>query len=176
MNTDILDKKIILIDSSKCIFNNSNYDFYLDIQTPIKDVLFIKIISSTISISTELKINNTNINDLDNIFIYLNDYKRIITNNSNTNDNIFNYFDNILIDTTKYSNTSTEFNFTNLLASNSDITDTSIYVLNPAEPSLKRFNIKLYDNNNNIISKTDNLNRIVIKLCIYTSRKKITMN
>jgi len=36
--------------------------------------------------------------------------------------------------------------------------------------------LKLYDNNNNIISKTDNLNRIVIKLCIYTSRKKITMN
>lgn len=175
MNTDILDKKIIIIDSTKCVFNNSYFDFYLDIQTPIKDVLFIKVISSTITLSTHLSLNSTNINDQDNVYIYLNDYKRLIVNNSNTNDNIYNYFDNITIDTIKYSNTATEFNFTNLLATNSDITDPSVYVLNPTEPSLKRFNVKIYDNNNNIISSSDNLKRVIIKLCIYTARKKITM-
>jgi hypothetical protein len=181
MNTDILDKKIILIDSSKCIFNNSSYDFYLDIKTPIKDALFIKIINSSIVLNDITSTINTNtINDQDSIFITMNDYRRIITNevNNNDNDSMYDYFDNIIIDKSKYDlTTTTNCNFTNLYSNTTDLNDPSVYVLNPADPSLKRFNIKLYDNSNKIISsKTENISRVIIKICVYYARKKITMS
>ena len=184
-----MDKKIILIDSSKCIFNNTNLDFYLDIKTPIRDVLFVKIISSTVILKnlygSTNTINGNLIKDQDNIFIRLNDYKRLLANTSNnSNDSIYDYFDNITIDKYKYlqlyianNNTLTlEYNFTNLYSNTNELNDPSIHIINPIEPSLKRFNIQVYDNSNNIISSSDNISKVLIKLCVYTVRKKITMN
>jgi hypothetical protein len=188
MNTDLLDKKIIIIDSSKCIFNNNNFDFYFDIKTPIRDVLFIKIISSTIILnnlySGSNTINGNTINDQDTIFIRMNDYKRLLVNTDNTtNDSIYDYFDSITIDKFKYlqeyiannGNLSLTYNFTNFYSNTNDSNDPSIYVLNPIEPSLKRFNIQLYDNNNIIIGSSDNISKVLIKICVYTIRRKVTM-
>jgi hypothetical protein len=180
MNTDILDKKIIIIDSSKCHFNNSSFDFYLDLITPIKDVLFFKTISSSITLKDfNGKINNVDINDFDNVYVWINDYNRLISNNNNVNDNIFEYFDYITIDKSKYygSSTSTNVNFTtDNMNSVSDINDLSIFTLNPVVSSLKRINIKLYDNYNNIISsKTENVSRVIIKIAVFTTRKKISI-
>ena len=50
-----------------------------------------------------------------------------------------------------------------------------MYVLNPVEPSLIKFNITAYDKNNTLLTTT-NINKIVIKICVYYNRKKITMN
>ena len=62
------------------------------------------------------------------------------------------------------------------MTSSSDINDLSIFTLNPVVPSLKRINIKLYDNYNNIISsKTENVSRVIIKIAVFTTRKKISI-
>ena len=49
-----------------------------------------------------------------------------------------------------------------------------MFVLNPVEPNLKRFNIQLYDKHNVIINKSD-ITRFNMTLCVYYNRKKITM-
>lgn len=180
MDPNVLDKKIIIIDSSKCHFNNSSFDFYLDLITPIKDVLYIKAISSTIILKDfNGTINNISINDFDNVYIKLNDYNRLIANNSISSDNIFEYFDYITIDKSKYydASTSTNVNFsTDNIGAGSNSNDLTIFTLNPIVPSFKRINIKIYDNYNNIISsRTENITRVIIQVAIFTARKKISI-
>lgn len=198
MNTEILDKQVIIIDSEKCVFNSSgSYDYYFDLQTPIKNALFVKILESYVVFNnlytSSALINNNRISNLDSINININNYKRIATNTSQTNDYIVNnYFDTIIIDTSKYlqeyilsqnsgitSFSPLNYTFKNDYNSDTDINSHSMYILNPVDPSLKRFNITLYDKTNNIIqipSVNNNIKKILIKICVYTNRMKLTMN
>jgi hypothetical protein len=190
MNTEILDKKIIIIDSSKCNLTNSTYDYHFNLMDPIKNVLYIKLIESTVVINNLYDGAGTSINNQDTVNINLNNYGRITTNITNVanTDYLLKYFDTITIDKSKYlqeyilskanagvAPATINYAFSNNYANDADINSPSMYVLNPVEPSLIKFNITAYDKNNTLLTTT-NINKIVIKICVYYNRKKITMN
>jgi hypothetical protein len=191
MNTDILDKKIIVIDSTKCnLKNNNTYDYHFNLLNSIKNVLYIKLIESTVVLNKLYDGDGVNINNQDNINISLNNYDRLTTNitNNESTDYLTRYFDTISIDKSKYlqeyilskansgvAPATINYTFSNNYTIDSDINSPSMYVLNPAEPSLAKFNITVTDKNNTLLTNT-NINRVIIKICVYYSRKKITMS
>jgi hypothetical protein len=153
------DYKIITIDSSYNNFINSNlYDFYMNLDEPLRNVYKINIIT----ILADIPISSSNIFlPLDPIYININEYNRLISKKDNNN---LYYFDSLIVE--------------NLITSRITIkndynTSDNVYHLNPLEPQLKRFNIRLYDKNNVLIQKS-NINRIIIKLGIYYNNKKET--
>lgn len=153
------DYKIITIDSSYNNFINSNiYDFYMNLDEPLRNVYKINIIT----ILADIPISSSNIFlPLDPIYININEYNRLISKKDNNN---LYYFDSLIVE--------------NLITSRITIkndynTNDNVYHLNPLEPQLKRFNIRLYDKNNELIQKS-NINRIIIKLGIYYNNKKDT--
>lgn len=52
-----------------------------------------------------------------------------------------------------------------------DPNDTSVYILNPIEPSLKRFNIELRDKKNQLL-KTSDVASFKMTICVYSKQKK----
>jgi 5S rRNA maturation endonuclease (ribonuclease M5) len=52
-----------------------------------------------------------------------------------------------------------------------DPNDTSVYILNPIEPSLKRFNIELRDKKNQLL-KTSEIASFKMTICVYSKQKK----
>lgn len=185
-----MDKKIIILDSDNAIYNSSQsvLDYYIDILTPIKDVSHIKIIYTSILIK-DLSAATDFIDK--NVYINLNNYNRLQTNTVSITSNIDvqNYFDNVYIDKSKYdanlayyaintptlNNTLISYSFDNSNEYNSSTdTDSSIHILNPLEPNLKRFNIKIYKQDGTIASNTY-IKKVIMKLCIYYNRKKLTM-
>jgi hypothetical protein len=107
-NNNTSDYKIILIDSSNVFYTNNNtnnFDFYINFNEPLKDVYKIKILYDAISFTTsKLHTNADLVDNLDNIYINLNDYDRVrsylINPTQNTITNL-QYFDSIMIDTNK---------------------------------------------------------------------------
>jgi hypothetical protein len=173
-NNNTSDYKIILIDSSNVFYTNntSNYDFYINFNEPLKDVYKIKILYDAVSFTTtKLHTHRNLVNNLDNIYINLNDYDRVrsylINHTQNTITNL-QYFDSIMIDTNKVKaiidiNETTMFNDFN--------ENEGDYYLNPVVSQFNRINIQLRDKNNVIVTKTL-INRFVMKLCIYYKTKK----
>lgn len=191
MNEDLLDKQIIIIDSNEGFFYDTTlYDFYIDIYTPIKNVCLIKIIESSLIINDLYKetgdsapkglLNNNDIVNYDNIYINMNNYNRLTTTNKTLGTSA-SYFDLITIDKSKYiqdyyvkkSNSSTSTVALTYNISNDHKHDDTTFIINPIEPSLKRFNIVLYDKNFTKLLKS-NTSRFTMKLCIYHNRKKLT--
>ena len=160
MDIETLDKQIIILDSNHAIYNSSSsvYDYYIDILTPIKDAMYIKLINTNIILNNTYITNNNPVNN-DNIFVYLNNYNRILANTISSSKFITNnYFDNVVITKSKYLPTQLMYNNwkttidPSLIPSNIDYlfdnkTDndisTSVYKLNPIEPNLRRFNIRI---------------------------------
>jgi hypothetical protein len=176
-NNNTSDYKIILIDSSNVFYTNnntSNYDFYINFNEPLKDVYKIKILYDAVSFTTtKLHTHENLVNNLDNIYINLNDYDRVrsylINHTQNTITNL-QYFDSIMIDTNKVKaikdiNETTMFNDFN--------ENEGDYYLNPVVSQFNRINIQLRNKNNVIVTKTL-INRFVMKLCIYYYTKKIS--
>lgn len=151
------DYKIITIDSYNVNFNNLNYyDFYMNLDEPLRNVYKINIITILVDVPLTA---STYFSPLDPIYINLNDYNRLISKKDD--DNLY-YFDSLIIE--------------NLITSRITIkndynTNDNIYYLNPIEPQLTRFNIRLFDKNNQNISTTK-INRIVMKIGIYYNNKK----
>lgn len=52
-----------------------------------------------------------------------------------------------------------------------DPNDTSVYILNPMEPSLKRFNIELRDKKNQLLNTAD-VSSFKMTICVYSKQKK----
>jgi hypothetical protein len=153
------DYKIITIDSLNAINNISNtYDFYMNLDEPLRNVYKINVISILIDIP---QIASTFFSPLDPIYININDYNRLISKKNNNN---LYYFDSIIIENLITSRITVKNDY--------NTTDNKFY-LNPIEPQLTRFNIRLFDKNNQLITIT-NINRIVIKLGIYYNNKKYT--
>jgi len=152
------DYKIITIDSSNVNFNISNniYDFYMNLDEPLRNVYKINIITILLDIS-----HPSSFNPLDTININLNDYNRLI---SKKGENNLYYFDSIIIENQITTRTTIKNDYN---------TNDNIYYLNPIEPQLKRFNFRLFDKNNQLLT-TSNINRIIIKLGIYYNNKKYT--
>ena len=155
------DHKIIVIDSINAIYpTTGECDFYINLDEPLRNVYKLKILASLANIKNSSTINN----DLESIYIDLNNYNRIVAKGSNNN-NIY-YFDSLIIESAGSSGNSTIKNDYN----NADIE----YPLNPIEPQISRFRIQLYNKNNVLLSTTNDINRYVMKLGIYYNNKKST--
>jgi len=149
--------KIITIDSSNANYKSSNiFNFYINLDEPLRNVYKINIITILADVPS-----TTSLQPLDPINIRLNDYERLISKKGTNN---LYYFDSLIVE--------------NLISSRITIkndynTTDNIYHLNPMEPQLSRFEIKLYDKNNDIIT-TSMITRFVMKIGIYYSNKKTT--
>lgn len=183
----ILDKKIIqLTNYGAKYYNNSKCDLYIDISEPIKNVSHIKILKSSLRINIT-SLNDNPVVDNDPIYISINDYNRIntIINTSNVS-TVYKSFEVVNLNiTTKYlimanSQVANFINFNGLLfeniysSSTFDVNDTTMYNVIPHDPSLMRFNIKIYDKYHDLINIEDILN-FEITLCVFSNNKKITM-
>jgi len=156
------DHKIIVIDSSNAIYPTAGVcDFYINLDEPLRNVYKLKILASLANIKNSSGINN----DLESIYIDLNNYNHIVAKGSNNN-NIY-YFDSLIIESAGTTGNSTtiknDYN-------NADIE----YPLNPIEPQITRFRVQLYNKNNVLLSTTSDINRYVMKLGIYYNNKKST--
>jgi hypothetical protein len=161
MNNDIDDceYRIITIDSSFSTYlDNTTQNFYINLDEPLRNVNKINVISILINLSNTSSLNVS----LDPIYINFNDYNRLIAKKDNNN---IYYFDSIIVENSITTGNTTIKNDYN--------TNDSIYYLNPIEPQLKRFNIRLYDKNNSLILK-NNLNRFVMKIGVYYNNRKTT--
>lgn len=185
ISDDVLDKRIIYINSVNGKFlNNNEYDFYFDIQESIRDVIYIKIMKCEVILNPTSSVYNAE--DGDPIFINVNNYRRLFTNILlDTNDfskggknvsyfeqinlNLSEKFDNVASMTSKLVSFKTEYTTTSC-----SINDTNTYVLDPIEPNLKRFNVQLLDKTNNVINKSK-ISKFNMILCVYSKKKKSTM-
>lgn len=176
MASDIIEYKIIIIDSENAHYvkNNTNvYDFYIDILEPLRDVYKIKVLYDGLSIvnSNLFDNNSLSIKNLDTVYITLNDYSRIKTSIINNDNNIdLSYFDSITIDLNKIKNNlnvgeTTMFNDFNV--------NEADYILNPLASQFNKIHIQLKDKNNNLLTKSY-AKRFLMKLCIYYKTKKIS--
>ena len=176
MDNDILDKTIVYINSSNCLFKNgTNFDITFDLQEPIRNALYITIIKTDIILNPSQSINNLAIEDGDSIYVNLKNYSRIRTNIDGIN---VKCFDQIIIDLSDKFGVDPPPNANILFRSEyastvGEINDINTHVLNPMEPNLKRFDIQLYDKKYQPIQK-NNIKRFATTLCVYHSRKKIT--
>ncbi len=151
--------KIITIDSSSSIYiDNTKQNFYINLDEPLRNVYKINIILAMINISQSSPLNIS----LEPIYINLNDYQRLIAKYNNNN---IYYFESIIMENSISSGT--------ISIKNDFNSNDTIYYLNPIEPQLKRFQIRLYDKENNLIPKS-NINKFVMKLGIYYNNRKST--
>jgi len=169
-NSTDYDKKIIYIESSSGIFSDDNFNFYIDMTEPIKNIVFIRIMNIQI-VTNQLYLSD------DVFYIELNDYERAVsymkTENDNDNDylNTRKYFEIIQlseepIDGNKYvSRIIYPVGWVNW-------SDPAVYVLNPPEPSLKRFNITIRDKNYNIVNR-NLIHSFKLTICVYNIKKNV---
>lgn len=163
------DYKIITIDSDYAFFMSpSSCDFYINLDEALKNVYKINIITMLLSIP-----NNSSIKTpLNQIFVNLNNYNRLIAKKNSVIDGIrpnINVFDSIIVENQISDTTPTNYTTLKNDYNNSD----NIYYLNPLQPQLIRFSVKLTDKNNDLIAKSD-INRFVMKLGVYYTNKKTT--
>lgn len=172
--TDIINYKIILIDTDNVLYNgnSNNYDFHIRLNDNIRDVYKIKLLYDAVSFPTANLTNPSKTMNLDNIYINLNDYDRlksaIIINNNSITPN--KYFDSIMIDFNKIKSVS-GVDYTTMY--NDFNENEGDFFLQPIESNFNRLNIQLLNKNNEVISK-DYITRFVMKLCIYYNTKKIS--
>ena len=185
MVDDILDKRLIYINSSNAQFINiTEYDIYFDIQEAIKNVVYIKIMKCEVVLNPSASVYNAE--DGDPIFVNVNNYNRVYTNIlADTNDfnkggkniacfeqitlNLSEKFDTAIAIPSKFVSFKTEYT-----ATGCTINDTNTYVLDNIESKLKRFNIQLLDKSYNIIAK-NKIHKFTLLLCVYSKNKKSSM-
>ena len=164
-NSTDYDKKIIYIESSSGIFPDDNFNFYIDMTEHIKNIVFIRIMNIQI-------ITNNNYQSNKVFYIELNDYDRSVSYMKKNGDiNTIKYFETI-----QYTG---EPIYENKFISRIiypvgwvNWSDPAVYVLNPPEPSLKRFNITIRDDNYNMINK-DLIDSFKLTICVYNIKKNV---
>jgi len=186
-NTFKYDKIILNLNSSNCLmFNAAETNFYINLVEPIKNVIYIKILKTSIVSTTSIKNTPLSYEKYDPIYITLNDYDRsnsyikgtqVITSNfiidgvantSTTTNTIFDcakYFDLIPYSDTENSDISYS-------QTSSDWTDPSVYVLNPPEQILRRLNIQFRDKLFKLFD-TSILTHFNISICIYFIKNRV---
>ena len=185
------DKIIINLNSSNCLQNPINESsYYINLAEPLKNVVYIKMLKASVKTSA---LNTALLyNKFDPIYIAINDYDRSVSykifteitantttnkltgvvspagNSSNIVFNPFNYFDLI-----PYSNDSTVLYSEISYNQNSfDWTDPTVYILNPPEQNLKRFNIVIKDKYFNTFDNT-NLINFNLSICVYVIKNRV---
>jgi hypothetical protein len=186
------DKIIINLNSSNCLQNPINESsYYINLAEPLKNVVYIKMLKASVKTSALNTI--LSYNKFDPIYIAINDYDRSVsynkfteitantttnkltgevtlsgTNSTNIVFNPFNYFDLI-----PYSNDSTVLYSEISYNQNSfDWTDPTVYILNPPEQNLRRFNIVIKDKNFTTFSDA-NLINFNLSICVYVIKNRV---
>ena len=185
------DKIVINLNSENCLQNLNESSYYINFAEPLKNVVYIKMLKA--SVKTGALNANLSYNKFDPIYIAINEYDRsasykkfteIIpntlknkdtgevtyagTNSSNIVFNPFNYFDLI-----PYSNDSTvPYSDISYNQNSFDWTDPTVYILNPPEQNLKRFNIVIKDKYFNTFSNTNLLN-FNLSICVYVIKNRV---
>jgi hypothetical protein len=165
--------KIISIDSVTCSYPNPNIcEFYVNLDEPLRNVFRINIITLLLNINNSSTIisSGDSSGNLESIYVDLNSYHRLISKGaleSNGERNNIYFFDSLVIekvDTTVGGN---------ITIKNDYNTTDSIYYIDPIEPQLKRFTVRLLNKNNVIINKSA-INRFIMKIGVYYNNKKST--
>lgn len=173
MNEIILDKHIVHFNSSNCVFLGNTFTMYYDLQEPIRDAMYIKILKCEVVLNPSSTINGLPIGDTDPIFIDMKKYNRLYTSVNGRK-----CFEQITLNITEKFGTSvpnqyisfkTEYNSTGC-----SVNDTNTFVIDPVEPNLRRFDLELYDKNYKIIPKSE-IKALTLILCVYSNKKKVTM-
>jgi hypothetical protein len=187
-NTFKYDKIVINLNSSNCLQNASDSSsYYINLSESLKNVVYIKMLKA--SVKTGALNTNLFYNKFDPIYIAINDYDRsvsykifteitpntstdkstgVVTNNGNSSNivfNPFNYFDLIPYSTDLYSDIS--YN-----QSSFDWSDPSVYILNPPEQNLRRFNIQIKDKYFNFFNNI-NLVNFNLSICVYVIKNRV---
>lgn len=184
-NTFKYDKIVINLNSTNCLeFTKDKSDYYINFAEPLKNVIYIKMIRASV------KTNVPSYNKFDPIYISINNYDRSVsykifteitpnttkdiitgtvsytgTNSSNIVFHPFNYFDLIPYSNDQYSEISyTQTSF--------DWSDPSVYILNPPEQNLKRFNIQFKNKAFELFSATDLIN-FNLSFCVYVIKNRV---
>lgn len=175
MNEEILDKRLIHISSSNCEFLGNNFAMYYNLQESVKNVIYIKVMKCEVVLNPSNAINGIEIQDGDSIFVDLKKYNRLYTNINGKN---VKCFEQITLNISEKFGTTVPNKLvsfkTEYTTTGCTINDTNTFVLDPMEPNLKRIDVELYDKNYNIIPKSS-IKSLVLLLCIYSCRKKVTM-
>ena len=195
MNESILDKRIVYINSSNCKYiDNTKCSFFYDLLEPIRNAMYVKLMKAELIVNPSSSINSVAIQDGDPVFVSVNNYNRVFTTiqemvtiwdskKKQLSDELqsrnVRCFECISLNISdKYGAGSvpnklvsfkSEYNSTGCT-----INDTNTHVLDPIDPNLKRLDISLYDKKFNVLGKND-INCFNMILCIYSSRKKATM-
>ncbi len=166
------DYKIISIDSLACTSNATLCDYYIDLDEPLRNVVRINIITMLLNINNNSTIitGGSSSGNLESVYVDLNNYNRLIAKGgidaSGKRSNIY-YFDSLVIE--KADSTAGG----NITIKNDYNTTDSKYYLNPIEPQLKRFTVRLF-NKNNVIIDASAINRFIMKIGVYYNNKKST--
>jgi hypothetical protein len=186
-NTFKYDKIVINLNSTNCLeFTSGKTDYYINLAEPLKNVIYIKMIRASVKTIASL----STYNKFDPIYIAINDYDRSVsykifteitpnttkniitgtvsntdTNSSNIIFHPFNYFDLIPYSSDQYSEISyTQASF--------DWSDPSVYILNPPEQILKRFNIQ-FKNKAFELFNTNDLINFNLSICVYVIKNRV---
>ena len=181
------DKIILSIDGKSCSsINPTKSSYYLDLLEPLRNVVYIKILSITIPNSGSFD-TLYNMEKYDPIYICLNDYNRsktyinsvnISTSNYLNSNGVTSYKDtsNLLFNTVDYFDyvpySGGNFSTISYTQSSFDWTDPSVYILNPPEPNLRRLNIEIKDKVFNLFDTTT-LTGFNLTICVYFIKNRV---
>jgi hypothetical protein len=193
-NTFKYDKIVINLNSTNCLeFTKDKSDYYINLAEPLKNVIYIKMIRASVKTNTNtITISPFNYKKNDPIYIAINDYDRSVsykifteitpnttkniitgtvsntgTNSSNIIFHPFNYFDLI-----PYSSSSDQYSEISYTQASFDWSDPSVYILNPPEQNLKRFNIQIKNKAFELFN-TSELNNFNLSFCVYVIKNRV---
>jgi len=156
------DKLVINLNNHNCLtINPDETSFYVNLVEPVKNIVYIKILKASIITTAAIKNNNQLLYiKYDPIYISINDYERSQSYLNNNGDfDVVKYFDLIPYSTDTFSDISnSHVSF--------DWTDSSVYILNPPEPNLKRLNIVFRDKYFRPFN-TSILTHFNLSICLY---------
>jgi hypothetical protein len=166
-NTFKYDKVVINLSNHNCLTTDATKtSFYVNLVEPIKNVVYVKIIRSSILSTTAMRSAPLSYLRYDPVYISLNDYNRSVSYiNNNGTFNYANYFDLI-----PYSYE----NFSDISYSQAafDWSDPSVYILNPPEQTLKRLNVEFRDKAFNLFD-TAVLTHFNLSICVYYIKNRV---
>ena len=172
-NTFKYDKIVINLNSTNCLeFTSGLTNYYINLVEPLKNVIYIKMIRASVKTnSSTFASSPLNYIKNDPIYISINDYDRSLsyiksTQQNNTVFNSINYFDLIQFNDT---NNHSEISYTQ---ASFDWSDPSVYILNPPEQNLKRFNIQIKNKAFELFSTSDLIN-FNLSICVYVIKNRV---
>jgi hypothetical protein len=185
-NTFKYDKIVINLNSSNCLPVTENItNYYINLPEPLKNIIYIKIINTSI-LSTNSIISTLSYNKYDPIYISINDYDRSISYNKRTHVTTSNYWidnvrygldsSNIVFDPKKYFDviqySGSDYSDRAYSQSSFDWTDPTVYILNPPDPNLRRFNIEIRDKNFELF-ETSIIQDFNLSFCAYLIKNRV---